>query len=89
MPDGELDEAAQAIVAALAGSPDQRSSLQRLCKRFGVNASVLLRELTRLGDARIGGVDGPGLVRVERIEDRWVVHLTDAGRDAAARGLAT
>ncbi|QHE89003.1 formate dehydrogenase accessory sulfurtransferase FdhD [Hydrogenophaga sp. BPS33] len=32
-----------------------------------------------MGDASIGGVPGPGWVRVEQIDDRWVAHVTPAG----------
>jgi hypothetical protein len=70
---------AGAALAELAEAPDGTMSLPRLCKRLGVNASVLLRELTLVGEAKIGGVAGPGLVRVERINERWMVHLTEAG----------
>ncbi|MCW5655505.1 MAG: formate dehydrogenase accessory sulfurtransferase FdhD [Hydrogenophaga sp.] len=33
-----------------------------------------------MGDAAIGGVPGPGWVRVEQAGDRWVAHLTATGR---------
>jgi hypothetical protein len=41
-----------------------RLSLPRLGKRLGQGASVLMRRLTLMGDAAIGGVRGPGWVRV-------------------------
>lgn len=79
-----MDELAVAILRALAEeSGPAGMSLPRLGKRLGQGASVLLRQLTLMGDAPVGGVAGPGWVRVVREEDRWVVHLTDAGRQAA------
>ena len=33
-----------------------------------------------MGDAAIGGVRGPGWVRVVQQDDRWVAHLLEAGR---------
>ena len=50
-------------------------ALTRLAKRMDQRVSVLLRELTALSDARIGGVPGPGLVRLA---------CDDAGRWTAA-----
>lgn len=61
-------------------------SLPRLGKRLGQGVSVLMRELTLMSDAAVGGQRGPGWVRVEQAGERWVAHLTDAGR-AVARGL--
>lgn len=56
-------------------------ALARLAKRLDERASVLLRELTALSDARLGGVPGPGLVRLACDDGgRWRVWLTDAGR---------
>jgi hypothetical protein len=40
-----------------------------------------------MGNARIGGVDGPGCVRVTPVEERWTAALTDAGRLFCARHL--
>ncbi|CAN5398527.1 hypothetical protein BH10PSE17_BH10PSE17_14450 [soil metagenome] len=82
LPDVSLDPFVQAVLVELAEAPDQTMSLPRLCKRIGVNASVMLRQLTLLSDAKLGGSAGPGWVRVERIEDRWLVRLTPLGRDA-------
>jgi hypothetical protein len=39
-----------------------------------------MRRLTLMGDAAIGGVRGPGWVRVEQHDDRWVAHLEAPGR---------
>ncbi|MES2610675.1 hypothetical protein [Acidovorax sp.] len=61
-------------------------SLPRLGKRLGQGASVLLRELTLMSDATVGGQRGPGWVRVDQVGERWLAHLTDAGR-AVAREL--
>ncbi len=57
-------------------------ALPRLGKRLGLGVSVLMREFTLLSDAKLGGVAGPGLVRLVLDEEtgRWVAHLTDAGR---------
>jgi hypothetical protein len=55
-------------------------SLPRLGKRLGLGASVLLRQLSAMGEARLAGQSGPGWVRVERVEPRWLVHLNPAGR---------
>jgi hypothetical protein len=57
--------------------------LPRLAKRLDLGVSVVLRQLSLMGDAVIGGQAGPAWVRVVQTEDRWVVHLTDAGRRAA------
>ena len=57
---------------APAGEP---VALARLAKRLDQRVSVLLRELTALSDARLGGVPGPGLVRLD---------CDDAGRWTAA-----
>jgi hypothetical protein len=79
---------AAAILRALAQAPADGPggggmSLPRLGKRLGQGASVVMRQLTLMGDAAIGGVRGPGWVRVVQLDDRWVAHLTDAGRVAA------
>lgn len=50
-------------------------ALTRLAKRLDQRVSVLLRELTALSDASLGGVRGPGLVRLA---------CDDAGRWTAA-----
>jgi hypothetical protein len=60
----------------------QGVALTRLAKRLDASVSVLLREFTLLGDAKLGGVAGPGYVRLalDETTGRWVAHLTDAGR---------
>jgi len=55
-------------------------SLPRLGKSLGQGASVLMRELSRMGDAVIGGSAGPGWARLEQADGRWTAHLTAAGR---------
>lgn len=80
---------AAAILRAVAEAPGEGGvSLPRLGKQLGQGASVLMRQLTLMGDASVGGVPGPGWVRVVQLDDRWVVHLTDTGRAAleAAQG---
>lgn len=84
----ELDELSAAILRELAAAPgDAGMSLPRLGKHLGLGVSVLMRALSALGHARIGGVDGPGWVRVTQEEDRWTAALTEAGRAFCARHL--
>ena len=84
----QLDELAAAILRELAAAPgDAGMSLPRLGKHLGLGVSVLMRALSGMGHARIGGVDGPGWVRVTQDEDRWTAALTAAGRDFCARYL--
>lgn len=80
----DADAFAAAILRALAEAPGEGGmSLPRLGKRLGQGASVVMRQLTLMGDATIGGTRGPGWVRVVQLDDRWVAHLTDAGRAVA------
>nr|WP_225784411.1 hypothetical protein [Xenophilus sp. Marseille-Q4582] len=73
-----------ALLCALAQEDGEHGvSLPRLVKRLGLGASALMRELTLMGDAVLGGVQGPGWVRVAQQDGRWVAQLTDAGREAA------
>lgn len=77
----DADSFSVAILRTLAEAPGEGGmSLPRLGKRLGQGASVVMRQLTLMGDAAIGGVRGPGWVRVVQLDDRWVAHLTDAGR---------
>ncbi len=62
-------------------------SLPRLGKRLGQGASVLMRQLTLMSDASVGGQRGPGWVRVVHEQERWLVCLTHEGI-AAARQLS-
>lgn len=76
-----LDELSAAILQELALAPrNSAMSLPRLGKQLGVGVSVLMRRLSAMGRARIGGVDGPDWVRVTQSEDRWTAALTEAGR---------
>lgn len=79
------------ILRELADAPTAGGmSLPRLGKRLGQGVSVLMRELSLMGDAVIGGVRGPGWVQVVQLDERWVAHLTPAGRaqhDAARSGI--
>jgi len=69
----------EAILRALAeeGAP---VSLPRLSKRLGQSGSAVLREMSFMGDAVIGGQSGPGWVRVWQDDGRWMAELTGAGR---------
>ncbi len=73
--------------ASAAPPPPASVSLPRLAKRLGVGASAVLRELTLMGDAALGGIPGPGWVRVTQDDGRWLAALTPAGR-ALAEWLA-
>ena len=84
----ELDELTVAILRELESAPgDAGMSLPRLGKHLGLGASVLMRALSAMGHARIGGVEGPGWVRVTQEEERWTAALTEAGREFCARHL--
>ncbi len=75
------DPFALAILVELSSAPPPGGmSLPRLAKRLDLGVSVVLRQLSLMGDAVIGGQPGPGLVRVVQTEERWVVYLTEAGR---------
>ena len=75
------DLLSEAILRALARAPGEGGmSLPRLGKQLGQGASAVMRQLTLMGDTTIGRVRGPGWVRVEQGEGRWVAHLTDEGR---------
>ncbi len=61
-------------------------SLTRIAKRLGLTVSVLMREYTALSDAKLGGVAGPGWVRLEcDAGGRWLAHLTERGRAQCRR----
>lgn len=77
-----------AILRELAAAPgDAGMSLPRLGKHLGLGASVLMRALSAMGHARIGGVEGPGWARVTQQDDRWTAALTETGRIFCARHL--
>jgi hypothetical protein len=85
----ELDELSTAILRELAAAPGVAGmSLPRLGKHLGLGASVLMRALSGMGHARIGGVHGPGWVRVTQQDERWTAALTEAGRAFCAGHLA-
>lgn len=85
-----LDPLAVAILRELAATPgDAGMSMPRLGKHLGLGASVLMRALSAMGNARIGGVDGPGWVRVVQVDERWTAALTQAGREFCERHLRT
>nr|WP_315494066.1 hypothetical protein [uncultured Rhodoferax sp.] len=73
-----------ALLRALAedGAP---VSIPRLGKRLGVGASVVMRALTLMGDAVLGGQAGPGWVHMRHEDGRWMVSLTEAGRQHCAQ----
>jgi hypothetical protein len=76
--------AAAVLVELATAPPPGGMSLPRLAKRLGLGVSVVMRQLSLMGDAVIGGQAGPGWVRVEQTEDRWVAYLTEAGRNTSA-----
>ncbi|MET0291802.1 MAG: hypothetical protein ABW136_05500 [Steroidobacteraceae bacterium] len=83
----EPDEFSAAILRVLSVAPPPGIvSLPRIAKKLELSASVLMRQLTLMGDAEIGGRQGPGWVRVVQDEERWMVSLTPAGRDAIGEG---
>ncbi len=84
-----LDALSAAILRELAAAPgDAGMSLPRLGKHLGLGASVLMRSLSAMSHARIGGVEGPGWVRVTQADDRWTAALTEAGREFCAKALS-
>lgn len=68
-----------ALLLALAEEEGQASSLPRLAKQLGQGVSVLLRELSLMGDAVLAGRPGPGWVQVGQQDGHWRVQLTPAG----------
>ena len=83
-----LDELSIAILNELAAAPGEAGmSLPRLGKHLGQGASVLMRSLAAMSHARIGGVEGPGWVRVTQVEERWNAALTGTGRAFCERYL--
>lgn len=80
------DPLVQALLGLLAEEPaDAAVSLPRIGKRLGLGGSVVMRALSQLGTAAIGGQPGPGWVQVEQDDGRWLARLTDAGRAALAQ----
>lgn len=80
-PVDQVDPLAAAILCELAAVDDQSGmSLPRMAKRLDTRVSVLLRQMALMGEAAIGGVPGPALVRVVQDENRWRASLLPAGR---------
>lgn len=85
---------AWALLQALAeegvdgGGDDVAVSLPRLGKRLGQGVSVLMRQLSLMGEAVIGGMPGPGWVQVREEGGRWTARLTEAGRAFVAAQAA-
>ena len=75
-------------LAELQDAPGAEVSLQRLAKHLGASASVLMRELSLMGDAAVGAnaSAGPGWVKVRHADNRWLVSLALSG-NALAAGL--
>ena len=69
----------EAILRALAEEGGAPVSLPRLSKRLGQSGSAVLRAMSFLGDAALGGQPGPGWVRVWQEDGRWMAALTEAG----------
>ncbi|HEY0957295.1 MAG TPA: hypothetical protein VGE36_21260 [Roseateles sp.] len=64
-------------------------ALARLAKRLDQRVSVLLRLGTGLSDAVVGGLPGPGWLRMACDDaGRWTAHLTPIGREAARQRIA-
>ena len=81
-----MDDLHRAILLALLPEADP-ISLPRLGKRLGLGASVLMRALTLMGDASLGGQPGPGWVTLRLEDERWMAALADAGRSFCAEAL--
>lgn len=81
-----MDALHQAILLALLPEPEP-ISLPRLGKRLGLGASVLMRALTLMGEASLGGQPGPGWVTLRLEDERWMAGLTEAGRRFCAEAL--
>lgn len=83
-------ESLQTAILRMLAEDDAASgvSLPRLGKRLGQGASVLMRQLSQMGDAVIGGLPGPGWTRLVQGDGRWTAHITSAGRDAISAQAA-
>lgn len=78
-----MSDVGDALLRVLAES-DQPVSVPRLGKRLGLGASVVMRTLTLMGDAVLGGQAGPGWVQLRCEDERWLASLTAAGRQHLA-----
>lgn len=80
-----VDEDAALLRLLLELDEGKGVALTRLAKRLDERVSVLLRRLTALSDASLGGVAGPGWVRLQCDDaGRWMARLTPAGRSIIA-----
>lgn len=78
------DDFSLAILQMLLGNIGPSGvSVPRLGKALGSSASVVMRQLTSMGD-----VCGRGWVSVQADGDRFMVQLTDAGRLAAQAAVS-
>ncbi len=78
-----MSDVGDALLRVLAES-EQPVSVPRLGKRLGLGASVVMRSLTLMGDAVLGGQAGPGWVQLRCDQGRWLASLTEAGRQHLA-----
>ncbi len=75
-----LAERALSVLAQL-DTAGEGVALARLAKRLEVRVSVLMRLFTHMSEARLGGIAGPGWVRVQADESgQWRAWITRAGR---------
>ncbi len=74
-----MSDVAEALLRVLAEST-QPVSVPRPGKRMGLGASVVLRTLTLMGNAVLGGQAGPGWEQLRCEVERWLASLTEAGR---------
>ena len=85
-----LPLAAQILLALveLQDAPGAEVSLPRLAKHLGASASVLMRELSLMGDVALGAnaSAGPGWVKVRQADSRWLVRLALSGSALAEGG---
>ncbi|KQM80262.1 hypothetical protein [Xylophilus sp. Leaf220] len=84
MSDGALPEGlAAALLLTLAEKPaGEAASVPWLGKRLQREASVVMRTLAMMGNARIGSRQGPGWVDVAHDGERWMVRLLAPGAEA-------
>ena len=78
-PPDKADEFSSAILRVLASNDSAAGvSVPRLGKALGCSASVVMRQLTLMGD-----VCGMGWLTVTPDGERFMVHLTESGRQAS------
>ncbi len=81
-------EAARRLLQAHAERGPAPIALPRLTKMLGESASTVMRTIIPLTDAEVGGQAGPGWVRMQAQDGRWLVALTDEGAKAVQQVLA-